>query len=964
MNMEHHRGLQVKTKQELELTKALAKAALDLTDKGEQIFLPVDASGNFNMDRPATKSDVLQAIAAGSFQLFYHWVGNFGVNDTEKSKQQWLDEHPNHGADVRGRVYCIYGRDWQQPDEVPSDWLQKRAVVVKALINGGYLKDATNIIPLRAEPVKPRTPSPTKKAIAKGGIVEPEAERPDPNANDEPVTLSVALVYAQIGWFVFPIWGVRPDGRCGCGNPECKNIGKHPIGKLVPNGFKDATTDEATIRGWWSRYPAANIGIACGPSKLLVIDIDTKGGKDGPAAWERLKAEHGELGVTLEQLTGSGGKHLLFDRSGYEGTIKSSSSEDGLDVRADGGYIVAAPSRHRSGDRYSWLNIERTRAAASAPEWLCEWAANRKSQQKNQPKKDRPMKNRSRMEQGQHDKAVPYTPEEEARAISALKLFPAKFVDDRQNWRDIGMALHSTGWPSARSLFDEWSMGSAACGGANGFVGSEKYDEKEQEKLWSSLDRPYDGEQIGLGTLYHLAEPYGFVNPKKVHFTDVGNAKRLVARHGNNIRYVVEWTTWIVWKNNRWIVDNDYEIVRLAKDTINAMFAETTTMPEGETRTKLRAHAVASEDAKRVRAMVDMAKSELGVPISATLLDSNPYLLGVQNGAIDLKAFEFREARREDYITMYCNVHYNPRATCPNWLKFLNRIMDLKQDVISYLQRVCGYTLTGCVDEETMWIFWGEGKNGKSTYRETLNILLGNYAATFGVELLLPKKQAGGATPEVERLKGKRLATVNELTENDVLSEQRVKYIVSNEKISARGLYKDIIEFNPTHKAVVTTNHKPIIKGTDEGIWRRVHLVPFTVIIPQEERDPKFREKYLLPELPGILNWMLDGLESYYEQGLNAPEEVCAATEAYRNELDIIEQWLEECCERDPKAIEPIQALHDNYKIWAELEHNWAHNKRKFGRLLEGKGFMPDTGAKHVKVRRGLRLRHSTGFGA
>ena len=460
-----------------------------------------------------------------------------------------------------------------------------------------------------------------------------------------------------------------------------------------------------------------------------------------------MKAGQDDLGETLEQRTGSGGSHLVFDRRGYEGTIKSSSSEDGLDVRADGGYIVAAPSSHASGNRYAWINPDLP--VAVAPDWLCKWAAERKPLKKGQVKKDL-----STSGQGRHSKAVPHSPEEEASVISALKVFRTEFVDNRQNWFNIGAPLHSTGWSNIRSLFDEWAMGSERYGGTHGFPGSDKYDEQEQEKLWRSFDRQYDGEKLGLGTLYNLAEKHGWVNLKKTHYTDLGNARRLVARHGPNIRYVVEWGKWLIWKNNRWYVDNDYKVVRLAKETVGAMHSEAATIADEEARKKLRIHALASEDARRIKAMVEMTKSELGVPISATLLDSNPYLLGVQNGVIDLETFEFREARREDYVTMYCNVHYDPRAKCPKWLKFLDRIMARKAAIIGYLQRFTGYGLTGSVEEEVMQMLWGDGKNGKSTYRETINILMGDYAATFGVELLLSKESPGAATPEIARLKG------------------------------------------------------------------------------------------------------------------------------------------------------------------------------------------------------------------
>ena len=461
--------------------------------------------------------------------------------------------------------------------------------------------------------------------------------------------------------------------------------------------------------------------------------------------------------------------------------------------------------------------------------------------------------------------------------------------------------------------------------------------------------------------IYH-ARQNGWMDPKRnYHHTDLGNAKRLVDRHGINLRYVVEKDSWLIWHDERWSVDNSFHINRLAKETVEAMWQEARNLSSDDDKSRLRKHAIKSESSGSFSAMMNLAKSEEGIPISTSELDADPNLLGVQNGVIDLRTGEFREGRREDYITKFCGTHYDPEAKCPNWLKFLDMIMDRNQDIIAYLQRFDGYGLTGCVGEEVFRILWGTGKNGKSTYRETKSRLLGGYSDTCGVDALMQKRDAGAATPQVAKIKGLRHVSINETKENGSLSEERVKNLTSNEPIVARFLRQNFITFNPTHKIDITTNHKPVIAGTDEGIWRRIHLVPFTVTIPEEERDENYREKYLVPELPGILNWMLEGLKMHKEIGLKPPMEIQAATGAYRAEMDVIEQWLGNNCIRGPQFDESIQELYEDYAQYIEDEFGRGAiplSKRKFGDALSERGFeAARTGAS--RLRKGLMLRNS-----
>ena len=321
----------------------------------------------------------------------------------------------------------------------------------------------------------------------------------------------------------------------------------------------------------------------------------------------------------------------------------------------------------------------------------------------------------------------------------------------------------------------------------------------------------------------------------------------------------------------------------------------------------------------RIRNMIDLSKSEDGVTISSDVFDSDSNLLGVRNGIIDLTTFDFRKGRREEFITRYCGCDYDPVATCPSWTKFLVQIMKNNQDMISFLQRNDGFELTGLIDEKVR-IHWGSGANGKSVYREVKRFVYGGYSDTASVALLLQTDKASAASPEMAKLKGYRHISINETREHAKYSEERLKNLASNEPISARPMYGDPITFMPTHKLEISTQHKPDVTAVDEGFWRRILLIPFTYTVPEKERNIKFREEYLMGELPGILNWMLDGLQDFYKQGLNPPIEVKNAIEEYRNEMDFVQQWVDDKCIKDTLARTSIDILYKDYEIYIKQD--------------------------------------------
>jgi putative DNA primase/helicase len=588
---------------------------------------------------------------------------------------------------------------------------------------------------------------------------------------------------------------------------------------------------------------------------------------------------------------------------------------------------------------------------AELPSWLQDFANKRGKKGKAKTTQD---------EGGAGPTPTPWSPEVEARLRSALSCIPADL--EYLSWIGIGMALHDLQWVErdgnlirADVGFELWDSWSATC--------EEKYPSRaDLEKRWRGFARYYKGRRFTIGSIFYAAKLRGWTDEthKNDFYTDLGNARRLVRRNGENSRFIPEWQKWIIWSGNRWEIDEDGAIIRLAKETVTAMYAHALEISDQTRRDALIKHALKSQSEARLKAMVSLAESEREVVLSATLLDADPYLLGVQNGVVDLKKGEFRAGKREDLITKQAGVSYDPNAHCPEWKKFLGTVTGNNEGLQNYLQRGIGYTLTGSVQDEVMFVLYGVGNNGKSTFRETVHSLLGDYALAADAGLLTERKNPGGATEEIARLKGRRFVAVNETNENEQLHEARVKFITSQDTITARNLYGHFFDFFPTHKTFVTTNHKPVVRGTDEGIWRRIHLLPFIITIPKSSIEKHFREKRLMPEMAGILNWAIEGVAKYLKDGLNPPPIVRDATDEYRQDMDVVGQWLEERCECNLLASTPTSAAYTDYKFWAEAEIGWTLTKIRWRRNLSDRGFKARKGNQGERVIEGFRLKFDT----
>ena len=423
-----------------------------------------------------------------------------------------------------------------------------------------------------------------------------------------------------------------------------------------------------------------------------------------------------------------------------------------------------------------------------------------------------------------------------------------------------------------------------------------------------------------------------------IQYTDATNAQRLFREHGKDIRYNTAWKKWLVWNGSQWETDEGGALIHeRGLETVRNIYDELAKTDDYRERIEIEKYAILSESMRRREAFVKAASVISSLHVTSEKLDPNPWLLNVKNGTVDVTTGEFRDHKQEDMITKTANVEYNPQADCPMWKQFIREIMNYKTDLIKFVQTAAGWALTGDISEQTMFILFGSGANGKSTFLNTIMYLLGDYAIATPTETFM-RKNGDQYTNDIARLRGTRFVTTTEAEQGRRLSEPLIKRITGNDQMTARFLYGEFFNFTPTFKIFMATNHKPVIKGTDHGIWRRIKLIPFTTRIPEEKQD-KYLELKLRGEVSGILNWLLEGMARWKKEGLIAPAEVLNATDEYRGEMDVIGNFLKECCIQKPEASIRIREFFKAYQDWCDENNEHAVSERFFSMHLKEMGF-------------------------
>ncbi len=437
--------------------------------------------------------------------------------------------------------------------------------------------------------------------------------------------------------------------------------------------------------------------------------------------------------------------------------------------------------------------------------------------------------------------------------------------------------------------------------------------------------------------------------------TDTGNGARFAEKQRHLCRFSPE-VGWLHYNGSFWETDTRNSALSLARSTVETIREDGRHL-KGDERKAIFKWWHQSQNFSRLKAMLEVAKSYPGITMPLDAFDSDPFQLCCLNGTLDLRTGKLSKHSAENLITRHVPVAFDKKATCPLWLQFLDRIMAGNTGIIDYLRRAIGYSLTGSCAEQVMFIMWGSGSNGKSVFMETIKKIWGTYALTTPTDLLLLDNHGGAASGSnsIARLKGARLVLGSEIPPGARLNESRVKEMTGSDTISARFLYAEFFDFIPQFKLWVRANNRPQISGMDHGIWRRIQCIPFTVAIADQDKDKMLGEK-LAAELPGIFNWAVSGCLDWQESGLCVPAEVLTATKTYHKDMDIIGEWLDDCCVIDKEAEIQSVLLYNSLQLWMKTmgEKPWSH--RAFGLNLRERGFMR-VRRKEARYYQGLRLK-------
>jgi putative DNA primase/helicase len=424
------------------------------------------------------------------------------------------------------------------------------------------------------------------------------------------------------------------------------------------------------------------------------------------------------------------------------------------------------------------------------------------------------------------------------------------------------------------------------------------------------------------------------LNPRRI--TDLGNVDRFLTRQANQAIYVPEWKAWVMWDGTRWSCKAPLGIWALVDDVVQSIYDEARDEAGTEERKALWEWAICSSSVHRICAMERLARG--GRAKEAEVFDQKPWLLNVQNGTLNLATGALSPHSREDLLTTMCPVTYDPAAACPAWLAFLDKVMAGSKDKIAYLQTLVGYSLTGIVREHILPIMWGSGSNGKSTFNKAILGMLGGELSMQAPPTILLSSKWERHPTDVSDLRGKRFVAVNETGEDKDLDEVLVKSLTGGDRVRARRMRQDFFEFTPTHKVWMATNHRPTIKGTDKGLWRRLALVGWEVEILEKEYDRAIDAKLAI-EYSGILNWALEGCRKWQAEGLVQPLSVANYTKEYKTDMDVIGQFIDERCILGVGVGCVASVLYQAYKFWAVANGFSVANGTRFGRNLTERKF-------------------------
>ena len=719
-----------------------------------------------------------------------------------------------------------------------------------------------------------------------------------------------------------PVFLLSPAIRAGRWDP---GGGTGGCGYSIPSGWQ-LTEPDPDILDRWDGHGVA----AVGGHVLDYVDVDPRNGGSVDAVRPYLPEVYGVA------CTPSGGYHLVVPTLGVR---SGTNILPGIDLRAgtsDGqgrGFVWIAPTLRRpkqGGDPqpYRWKTLP-TLAEAKADR--SDWSELRT------------------LAGGPSTEGAPLVVRDEDRA-SPWDDLPERIGPGQRHTtvHRLASALRGQGgWRAddavARVKAEVWPR---IVQGA-GEDGAHYTLEDLERDVRDVFDRYEDGPSTG--TLVATTDDAG----------DVANARRFVTAHGHRFRYFAKTRRWLVYADGVWTEDPDRVAARAAAEHVaRDMLREAADEPDPARAKQLAQDARRTMTARRLDAMLDVAEPHLVV--RADQLDADPWLLNVANGVVDLSTGKLLDHDPDYLMTRQSPASYDPAAPAPAFNRFLEDVQP-DREVREFLARLVGSALVGVQRDHVLPIAHGTGANGKSTFYGAVGNVLGTYAGKIDVGVLVGRaSNRAGATPELLSLRGRRLVVADEPEAGGRLREAHVKAVTGGDRIVARPLYGDPVEFDPSHLLTIVTNHQPEVSGTDDGIWRRLLLVPWKVSIPSHERDPDLPDK-LAAEADGILAWAVAGCLDWQRDGLDPPDTVRAATTQYRDAQDHVAAFLEDRCILSTSAQITNGQLRQEYEQWCAQEGIEELNHTAFGLQLTDRG-LPPAKSNGRRVRRGIALRAPDGL--
>ena len=725
-----------------------------------------------------------------------------------------------------------------------------------------------------------------------------------------------ACSYAEKGWHVFPVHFIQNNGECSCGDLNCTNKGKHPI---VASGLNDATTNTEQIIKWWSERPYANVAIRTGEiSGISVIDIDPR--HDGDSTLDELIDNFGDIPETVMAITGGGGSHIIIKHN--KAFHSQNNILQGVDIKCDGGYILAEPSNHLSGGKYYW-------DVAHHPDEISPVDL-----------------------QAENKKFFNYLSElQNPEFLTEKEVLNPITNEGNRN----GTLTSVAGGLRRRGLNGEQI--SNILHQFNNDYCNPPLESVEVERIAHGMMR-YQPEPEPPSTI----DPSGEVNTTEnnaitnLPLTDSGNRDRLVNRYGKQMLFVPE-QGWRIWDNSRWSIDVSNRITEMALNTARVIRAEEFTgVVDKNGIDKAEKWSFASESISRIKAMVELASSHPQIVCAVNELDTHKYLFNAENTTIDLLNNECIDPDPVHRLTQKSRMPYDKDATCPKWCKFMEEILPDKE-VVYHLQKILGLSLSGDMSGEGMAILYGEGANGKSILLDVLSWLYGDYLSNAPAHTFLNSSRNESIRNDLAMLRSARLVTVSETNKGSFLDESVIKRTVSGDLETARFLHREFFQFRPQYKIILATNNKPEIKGGSHGTWRRLHLIEFGVKFGSDGHPKAGKKDKIISELKseasGILNWLIEGFQNFRQEGLKQPKAVEQATQHYREDQDPLVEFINSNCYIDENISVTISDLREAYNNYTEQEESavW------FGRAMAEKGFRATRqGSARTRIYKGSSL--------